>query len=406
MSCSRLLLPAVLGLALAACETPPVFGTSDPRQNQQASRIEGNVVVQSRTRGNAVVFLFDAARPPPPQGTGRPLSFTVIPSAQLFGNALGDLTQGGPFTAPFAFSLVAPGNYLLRGFIDRDECVVSVAGCITPDFIPWYGVTGEPNRGDVGGAAVDAVTRQPRIVSIGGGTERLLPATDVSVTFTDLAAVPADRPVFAITSGDSLFSPGTAMKVLELTPTPINEGLVHQRQPVFFAKYVDDNLDGVPDDADGDGLGDFWPKVVVRKLKDTPPFLTDENDEDRNGIIDPTGTDYAPAAGNRDGKPDLVVLAAGLDPSLILPALTDSGGKPKLEPVPVPKLRLVLRMLALDVSSGVPVPLASVPTGRYAIILQQFTGQTWRVPNELQPGVAAATGLPTVDTQGFAIEVR
>jgi hypothetical protein len=243
--------------ALCACDAPPVFPTSDPRQNQQASRIEGSVVVQSRSRGNAVIFLFDAARPPPPQGTGRPLSFTVITSQALFGSALGDVTQGGPFTAPYAFSLVAPGNYLLRGFLDHDECVVSVAGCVSPDFIPWYGVTNEPNRADVGGAAVDAVTRLPRVVTVGGGTERLLAATDVSVTFTDLATVPADRPAFAVTSGDGLFSPGMPMKVLELSPAPINDGVVHERQPVFFARYIDDNGDGVPDDANGDGIGDF-----------------------------------------------------------------------------------------------------------------------------------------------------
>ena len=33
------------------------------------------------------------------------------------------------------------------------------------------------------------------------------------------------------------------------------------------------------------------------------------------------------------------------------------------------------------------------------------TGQTWRVPNELQPAVATSVGLPTVETQAFFVDV-
>ncbi len=393
-------------LTLCACELPPVVPTVDARQNQKASRIEGTVVVQSRARGNAVVLLYDAARPPPPAGTGRPISFDVIPSARLFQDGLGDPNRSGPFTAPFNFSLVAPGNYLVQGFIDHDECLTNAPGCVPPDFIPWYSVTAEPNRGDVGGAAVDAVTRLPRVIPVGTTTERLNPVTDVVVSYSDLAAVPVDRPSFAV-AGDPLFSPGTTTKVLELSPTAINDGLIHQRQPVFLAKYIDEDGNGVPDDANGDGVGDFWPKVVVRKLKDAPPFLIDENDEDQNGIVDATGPDYPRYDGTLDGRPDIVVLAAGLDPSLILPALTDAMGRPRLDAVPVPKLRLVIQMRAFDASNpAAPTPLANVPQGRYALIVMQLTGQTWRVPNELQPVVANAAGLPAVESQAFMLEVR
>ena len=52
------------------------------------------------------------------------------------------------------------------------------------------------------------------------------------------------------------------------------------------------------------------------------------------------------------------------------------------------------------------VALKSVPPGRYAITLVQFTGQTWRVPNELQPAVADATGLPAFESQAFVFEVK
>ncbi|MGZ3459198.1 MAG: hypothetical protein ACXU86_11925, partial [Archangium sp.] len=173
------------GLALAAmlatgCEPPPVVPTADRRQHQQLSRIEGEVVVQSRARGNAIILLYDAGHPPPPQGAGRPVSFTVIPAEQLFGPA--DPDSSGPFTAPFTFSLVAPGHYLLRGFIDADTCGTGAQPCHTPDFIPWYDVTGEPNAGDVGGAAVDAVTQAPRVVEVAAGPDGALQAaTGVTV---------------------------------------------------------------------------------------------------------------------------------------------------------------------------------------------------------------------------------
>ncbi len=35
----------------------------------------------------------------------------------------------------------------------------------------------------------------------------------------------------------------------------------------------------------------------------------------------------------------------------------------------------------------------------------QSTGQTWRVPNELTPGVGAALGLPELGTEAFVLAV-
>ncbi|MHB8872872.1 MAG: hypothetical protein ACYC8T_04230 [Myxococcaceae bacterium] len=382
--------------ALAACEPPPVYPTKDRRQNTLSSRIEGEVVVQSRARGNAVVLLYDAARPPPPQGTGRPLSFTVVPEAQLFEGAVEG--SSGPFTAPYAFSLVAPGNYLVRGFIDH----------AAPDFIPWYGVTGEPNGGDVGGGAVDPVTRAPRVVVIPEDT--LAPATGVTVSFSDTATLPADRPAFAV-SGGSGFDPALGPKVFELTPLPIDEGVVHQARPVFFARYIDDNLDGVPD-TDKLGAPLFWPKVVVRKLANHPSRLLDENDLNKDGVLDATGEDYShvdPATGTglaADEKPDAVVLAAGFVPDAVVAALTDGSGNPRLTPVPMPKLDLVVKPRAYDLSSpAAPGVLAGVPSGRYAVVVLQFTGQSWRVPNELSPALAGGLGLPELESQAFVIEV-
>jgi hypothetical protein len=73
--------------------------------------------------------------------------------------------------------------------------------------------------------------------------------------------------------------------------------------------------------------------------------------------------------------------------------------------LPIPSLQLIIQPAALDASYSPPVPLKTLPRGRYAIILMSFTGQTWRVPNELAPGVAEAAGLPVVPGQDFYIDL-
>jgi hypothetical protein len=377
MSFPSLRMMAGLGLAAAlatGCEPPPVAPTADHRQNQRLSRIEGQVVVQSRARGNTVVLLYDAERPPPPRGAGRPVSFTIIPARQLFGAALEDASASGPFIAPFAFSLVSPGRYLLRGFIDADTCLTGARPCRGPDFIPWYGVTSEPNAGDVGGAAVDALTRAPLVVEVGPGPDGTLqPTTGISVSFSDAATFPLDRPAFEVV-GDNRLEPSTGPLRLELRPLSLREGVVDVRPPAFLVRYVDEDGDGAPDDADGDGVPDLWPRVLVHKL---------------------------------DELPEQVVLAAALAPEpALLDALRKPDGTPNMEPVAVTSLGIIVLPRALDVRDPHDRELLpSVPRGRYALTLVQFTGQTWRVPNELSPALAPALGLPSVVSQSFLLEV-
>jgi hypothetical protein len=401
----------LMGLLATGCEPPPVVPTADRRQNQQLSRIEGSVVVQSKARGNVIVLLYDAARPPPPQGSGRPVSFTVVPAEQLFGMALGDGgASSGPFTAPFAFSLVAPGKYLLRGFVDANTCLTRPQPCHVPDFIPWYGVTGEPNSGDVGGAAVDASTGQHRVVEVATGPDGVPQAvTGVTVTFSDAVSVPHDRPAFYVPGQTQVQLTSAAARQIELRPLSLQEGTVDVRPSGFLVRYMDEDGNREPDDANGDGVPEFWPRVVVRKLASSGGGLVDENDLDRNGVLDAEGADYPRLDGTSDGLPDLVVLAAGFHPDGPLTALraAEMAGRPRMDPVLVTKLDLVVRPQAVDARDPrqPPIPLKSLPSGRYAIILLQFTGQTWRIPNELSPPLAASLGLPEVESQSFIIEV-
>jgi hypothetical protein len=182
---------------------------------------------------------------------------------------------------------------------------------------------------------------------------------------------------------------------------------MNQPAPGFLLRFVDDNGDGVPDDANGDGVPETWPRVVVRKLAPDRSPLLDENDLDKNGVVDAEGTDYEHADGTLDGKPDVVVLAAGFDPTEYAAQLVDAMGRVKQTATPVPRLKLVIRARALDVSNPLaPQPLRSVPVGRYAITVIQQTGQTWRVPNELSPGIADAVGLPLVASQSFFVQAQ
>jgi hypothetical protein len=403
--------PALAGLILStllvsACEPPPVVPTEDRQQQTRAARIEGSVVVTGPARGNAVVFLYDAERPPPPQGSGRPVAFTLIPQEELYGSDLARSTTG-PFTAPFIFPLVRPGRYLLRGFIDVDTCRSSPPPCHGPDFIPWYNVTAEPNVGDVLGAAVDLATRQPRVIEVGlteDGTP--IPVMGITVSFSDTSTLAADRPAFEVV-GAATIEPGTTAQVFKLRARPIREGGVNLSSPLFLVRFVDENRDGTPDDANRDGAPDLWPRIVVRKLAEGGTGLLDENDLDNNGVLDAQGADYVHADGSVDGQPDLVVLAAGILPDTLPAGLYDTEGRPLMSAVlQVTELTVGLRPLAFDARNpAAPVPLKAVPAGRYGVTVLQSTGQVWRVPNELSPMVDDL-GLPRVEGQGFSFQVR
>jgi hypothetical protein len=382
---------------LSACEAPPTFAGADARQQHATARIEGQVVLTTRARGPVVLFLYDAATPPPPLGSGRPVSFSVLDAATVFGDAPAE--SSGPFAVPYAFSQVSPGDYLVRAFVDGNA-----------DFIPWYRVTADVNQGDVGGGAVDPVTHAARVVTVGTDASGApVAATGVPVSVSDLARVPVDRPVFSF--GDAPVTLGAAPVALTLTATPVRDGVVHEAAPVFLARFIDDDGDGVPDDANGDGVPDAWPKVVVRKLAGDNPVI-DENDLDDDGRLDATGADYEHLDATtgqvvpRDGVPDLVVLAAGFNWATVAPQLLDAQGRVKPTPTALTSLPLVVRPVALDAADPAhPAHLHGVPSGRYSVTVVQETGQTWRVPNELTPGVGATLGLPERASQGAVIVV-
>ncbi len=388
---TRALLAMVVVVVVSACEAPPVVSGADARQSKATARIEGTVVASTAARGPAVLFLFDAAKPPPPAGTGRPLAFTVVTEEALFHGAAPGLRA--TVTAPFAFSLVASGKYLVQGFIDSGH-----------DFVPWYGVTAGMNAGDVGGGVGLTQTFSGilgvSVVEVKELDGQPQPLLNLVAEFGDELKTPVDRPVFSLPSDGALQLGATATRVT-LTLAPMNQGLIHQAQPAFLVRLVDDDLDGKPDDANGDGVPDAWPRVVVRKLEDGAASLAVETSADREHVDTKTGA-TVPA----DGVPDVTVLAAGFDLRALLPRLVDDGGHVLPGPLPVSSLDLEIKPLALDVSTpGSPQVVKGVPSGRYAVTVIQSTGQAWTVPNELAPAFAPGLGLPSVASQGGFLQV-
>lgn len=408
-------------LLLSACEAPPVVATADKRQGASLGRIDGNVVVTGTSRGNVIVLLYSVDNPPPPQGQGRPVSFTVVPENVVFPPGA---TGAGPFTAPYALSLVPPGRYHVRGFVDVRGCGQSpfnmVPACAQkePDFIPWYNVTAEPNQGDVpGGALVNPLAPAPelRVITVGGQAEEDVDgdgvgdpaaASGVTVTFAEVTGgVIPSRPAFRVMNVNPTgpaTEPATGNRfpsadpdkqhVLALQPEAIVGTSVLQAAPAFLARFTAfAPNNGPPLDLNGDTLPDVWPRLVLRKLADGE----------------------AGSIGTFSAEPH--VLAGTVVPTKPFFMLDGSGNYvldannqriPRRDTFPVTELMLAFRTVQLDVTDpSKPVPTGKPATGRYALVLMTSSGQTWRVPNELHPNYAAGMGLSPVASQGYIIVV-
>jgi hypothetical protein len=112
---------------------------------------EGHVV------GNAVVLAFDRRNLPPPDGfASAPKNFTNVTGDALFADEArytgADLycpAQAGfgetvTASAPFEIAPVAGASYEIRAFFD-----------MTGDFLPEFTIRNLPERGDIGGGAID-----------------------------------------------------------------------------------------------------------------------------------------------------------------------------------------------------------------------------------------------------------
>ncbi|MBS2029846.1 MAG: hypothetical protein JST54_18235 [Deltaproteobacteria bacterium] len=436
-------LPAIaLATLLAACSSPPVQTSADRLNTAITTTLSGQVVVAGGARGDAVILLYEAAHPPAPFGTGHPIAFALVPASTLFAGALHDGNAPGPFAASYTFPTVAPGTYLVAAFLDSDACLTGPSTtCQLSDFDPFYIVTREPNGHDQLGGHVDQNGQLlPVLVPQADPDGHLAAVSGVQVGIGATALL--DRPTFSVVGDPNQLDAQGNISVSKTEPTffglsslPLNASPVVEKQPAFLVRYVDDDHDGKPD-LSPLGVPALWPKIFVRKIADPDPSnvvpavaagLRDENDLDDDGVLDAAGKSYdhlllvdggAPQLIKADAAPDLVILPTAYvdqpiaDPNLALVpaqlyaqlALPDGG--PDMEAV-LPQTTLPVAVLpqAVDASGLIPVPLAAIPPGRYAVIVEQFTGQTWRVPNELSPAVAPGVGLTPTGSQAFTFTV-
>ncbi|MBI5544777.1 MAG: hypothetical protein HY901_12875 [Deltaproteobacteria bacterium] len=383
----------LLLLGAPDCFSPPVGPADDQIGAPPKASISGQVFFTGQARGEVIVLMYSADDPPPPFGHGSPRSLAVVPRTRLFPS-----DGEGPFSAPFTFNLVPAGTYLLSALLDRDECAVGgVGGCRKSDLIPWFFATNEPNAGDIPGGHVDLDSGSflPITIASPAGAVSATPVEGVAVTLDERLAYPTDRPAFVVRGySDSENLPtakapggmalGDQMLALTLESAPLFSGAIDQRRSGFLVRYADEDHDGKPDDSDANGLPDLWPKIYVQKLAPALP----------EGLL----------------STEPVLLAAGLGPDAPYAELAGPDGAPDMEKtVQVQSLTLRVLPKALDVSNPPAVrPLEAVPAGRYGIIVQQYTGQTWRVPNESAPMLVKASdlGLPSIPGQGFFIDKR
>lgn len=324
-----------LALLLFACayEVP-----LDPDAPTVTNVLEGTVVVNGADEvADTLILLYTADNPPPPVGTGRPVSFATVPASAYTVGA------GGVPSAPWALTEVPDGEWLVTALMDVDgnfqPLITATAGSTCGDWLGAYFsdiLTGETATVPVeGGVRLDGIT-----VAVGRemGTQR--PAW----RFTD------DAPVVQAVFGSQF----------QLTSIGVHSEIYNLPGPYDGADTCDTAFWSYVTDADGDGVGDphpnenfaatgirdYWPRVYLRYVDD-PAYVSE-------------GIPLAAAFGINLPQPNTPTPATTLDVLFAGKALhlEDDGTETILEG-------------------------DAIPRGAWSVTVVQFTGQTWTLPNEL-----------------------
>jgi hypothetical protein len=310
--------------------------------------------------GSAVLFRYACDDPPPPQGSGLPDDFLVVPEEEFH--------EG---EARWTFPTV-PGGLciLLTGFVDRDR-----------DFHYALGVTAQPTAGDLGISAVPVQTAAAE-----PGSQWIEPSTGVLLRAE--LPVPLERPVFVyadLTTGEAGGAmtlgpvPGTtANSYLELSATPLETELVEAGQPYFTVILeADGDGDGWPDDNNGDGAPDVrYPRVLLFRL----------DPEDPSGLTRAEPTTLLPGVVLPLHIEDPFDLSSNLVLQAMATGLPFDGATPML----ATSLRVVVPpLIVTDIASAATAPAepfhatVSPVDGDYQVLVMNSSGQVWNLPNEL-----------------------
>lgn len=414
--------PVVL-LMLVGCEyEAPVDG---PPVNNV---ISGTVLFGGEAPpSNAVVTAWNAANPPPPAGTASsPVIADTVGAQQFTGDSAG--IQAGEYF----FTGLPDGAYIITAILDVDG-----------DFNPFAGVLTGATCGDwLGVHSTDLGSGIPAPVTVAGGEW----VEDVTAVFG--LELTLERPVFelvnptlplgAIVAGqappffrirtaevNTAFSPDLPLTLgpacepsASCTPTSPSCGCepssIAPCGTALFVRMTDADLDGIVDpypserEASG-GLLDIWPRVFMEYVGEDLGTFEYNGRQVRERWL----SQGFPMAGEIFGAAG----AAGVPPG-------EAAGNfgPIGSPFPVQELSVTFSPVfrhqyaggtegenadgPYDYVSPTPDDPAGVPTGAWSVTLITFTGQTWKIPNEI-----VKFGLPALDPavdhagQGIGLEL-
>ena len=335
----------------------------DPNAKTGANAISGTVVINgTRDIGPVFILIYDANNPPPPVGTGRPVSFGAVPAERF------NTDGNGLLAADYAIPDLPDGDYLVSALMDVDN-----------DFHPLIanGSLAGATCGDWLGAYVtDVFEQELAVVSLSGGELQ----DDITVAIA--SEVSLERPAFTIPTGQTALNRTLAgsnpetPQVFQLGSTPVfsDAGLeltgpfdgTNPCDTAFAIIVRDVDLDGAPDplpDPTLAALGafDIWPRIYMQYVgtPDATGALVNELDEGEaylgQGLVFPTVLT----------EPDLVLNA---------PMLTTT-----LDVLWIPG---AIHQLPSGGQTTVTNPLV-LPAGGWGVSLVSLTGQTWTVPNPL-----------------------
>ncbi|MBS2021735.1 MAG: hypothetical protein JST92_04955, partial [Deltaproteobacteria bacterium] len=333
---------------------------------------------QQTTVKAVYVYAFSTNDPPPPLGTGKPVSADVHFGAEM-------AISGGDKTLSYTLKALPAGSYYV-------EAVIDTRGDYALD--PFL-FAAAPGPGSIAGAHLDASFHLAPI------TVAAAPVTGQDVTALASQQLPA-RPAFQLADASGTVATADLTGLVSTSASPMKFTLKS-------STVLDASVSTIPEaansasflvqlicngtattDADYDNLPDVYPQVRLVKLDSS----------------DPTGLTYDTSSGG------LIAIPAAVDPTPFLGTgvlSCSSGSNVKLST----QLTVLVSPAAVkQVPGQQPQPLANIPAGRYGVVAIEGTGQVWRVPNELQPALIdprtqalAPSTFMSLATQGLGFSV-
>jgi hypothetical protein len=377
MSTRSLLLLGLLGCGYDAPDNP----YADPFPNV----ISGTVLAGDLPDVSHVVLLLtDAANPMPPTGTGSPTTFSTVPAARF------STPEAGVRAASYAVTGVPDGTWLLTAVMDLDH-----------NFHPAVPTLAGATCGDQAGGHLASLAGSALAPITTAGGEQV---ADVTVVLG--LQVPTQRPAFSVSELADTVDPAAPGAIFRLESQPI-EAAYGPDLALSFTGPFDPTAPNPCDtafwvhltDADDDGLidphpsyppelgvPDVWPRVFLEWLG--APIDTDgdelPDDFDRGDLPAGTrfvseGVPFAPQLAAIDPtRPETVPPIGATFPATTLDVLFPAAGR-RLDP---------------DGTSTTLTDPAALPAGAWSVTVVAQTGQTWRVPNELDTSLHLSALVP------------